>query len=132
MTCAYAVRGALQKLSGVDKVDVSLNKGLATVTLKPGNSVHVTDMWEAVRKNGFTPKETRIAARGEVVGGEKAGLRVTGTNDVYELLSDQNAPKALDEVRREAGKTMVVEGILRPAKDIKARVPLVVSGVRRQ
>ena len=39
MTCAYAVRVALKKFSGVDSVEVSLNKGLATVKLKPGNSI---------------------------------------------------------------------------------------------
>src|SRR3982750_4308451 len=104
MTCAYAVRGALQKFSGVEKVDVSLNKGLATVTLKPGNTVHVSDMWETVRKNGFTPKETRVLLRGEVTSGGKTELKVTGTNEVYELLSHSKAPKALDDVRREAGK----------------------------
>ena len=86
MTCAYAVRGALQKFSGVEKVDVSLNKGLATVTLKPGNTVRLTEVWETVRKNGFTPKETKVVVRGEVVGGAKTELKVTGTNEVYAFL----------------------------------------------
>jgi len=67
MTCAYAVRGALKKFSGVESVEVSLNKGLATVKLKPGNSVQPQEFWEAVRKNGFTPKETRVVVRGEVI-----------------------------------------------------------------
>src|SRR4051794_36436680 len=129
MTCAYAVRGALQKFSGVEKVDVSLNKGLATVTLKPGNAVRVADMWETVRKNGFTPKETRVVARGEVVSGGKAELRVSGTTEVFELASDPKTPKAFDDARREAGKTVTVEGTLQPPKDGKARVPLIVTGI---
>src|SRR3954454_18902252 len=98
MTCAYAVRGALHKFSGLEKVEVSLNKGLATVTLKPGNTVHVSDMWETVRKNGFTPKKTQIVVRGEVVTQGKAAFKVTGTGEVYELASDPKTPKALDEV----------------------------------
>jgi copper chaperone CopZ len=86
MTCAYAVRGALQKFSGVEKVDVSLNKGMATVTLKPGNTVRLSDVWETVRKNGFTPKETKVVIRGEVVGGTNTELKVTGSNEAYRLL----------------------------------------------
>jgi len=39
MTCAYAVRVALMKFPGVESADVSLNKGLATVKLKPGNTI---------------------------------------------------------------------------------------------
>ena len=85
MTCAYAVRGALQKFSGVEKVDVSLNKGLATVTLKPGNAVRLADVWETVRKNGFTPKETKVVIRGDVVGGANTALKVTGTNESYRV-----------------------------------------------
>jgi copper chaperone CopZ len=130
MTCAYAVRGALQKLSGVEKVDVSLNKGLATVTLKPGNTVRLPDVWEAVRKNGFSPKETRVVLRGEVVGGSKTELKITGTNEVYVLLSDPKTPKRIDDVRRHAGKTVTLEEVLQPGKDSKTAVPLTVTAVK--
>jgi copper chaperone CopZ len=131
MTCAYAVRGALQKFSGVEKVDVSLNKGMATVTLKPGNTVRLSDVWETVRKNGFTPKETKVAIRGEVVGGTNTELKVTGSNEAYRLLPAPKAPKALDEVRRYAEKTVTVEGTLQPSKDSKTAVPLMVTGVKK-
>ena len=46
MTCAFAVRGALKKLSGVESVDVSLNKGLASVKLKSGNTLRPEELWE--------------------------------------------------------------------------------------
>ena len=36
MTCAHVVDVALRKVAGVESVEVSLNKGLATVKLKPG------------------------------------------------------------------------------------------------
>jgi copper chaperone CopZ len=130
MTCAYAVRGALQKFSGVEKVDVSLNKGLATVTLMPGNTVRLTEVWDTVRKNGFTPKETKVVVRGEVIGGPKAELKVTGTREVYAFLADAKAPKALDEVRRHTGKTITVEGTFEPPKDSKTAVPFIVTRVK--
>ena len=77
MTCAFAVRGALKKFSGVESVDVSLNKGLATVKLKPANPVTPEQLWDAVKKNGFTPKDTRVVVRGEIVSkGGKSQLKV--------------------------------------------------------
>lgn len=130
MTCAYAVRGALQKFSGVEKVDVSLNKGLATVTLKSGNTVRLPEVWETVRKNGFTPKETKVVVRGEVLGGTKLELKVTGTNEVYGLVPDPKAPNAMDEVRRHAGKTVTVEGTFQPSKDSRTAVPLTLAGIK--
>jgi copper chaperone CopZ len=131
MTCAYAVRGALKKFSGVEKVDVSLSKGLATVTLKPGNSVRLPDVWEAIRKNGFTPKETRVVVQGHIAGGAQPEIKVTGTNEVYALVPDARSPKAIEEVRRHAGKTVTVEGTLQaPSKGSKTSVPLMITGVK--
>src|ERR1035438_1543376 len=97
MTCAYAVRVALKKFGGVVAVDVSLNKGLATVKLKPGNTLRPQDFWETVRKNGFTPKETRVLVRGEMTNAERPQLRVTGTDLVLDLKAE---PKLLDEAKR--------------------------------
>lgn len=131
MTCAYAVRGALKKLPAVESVEVSLNKGLASLRLKPGNTLQPPAIWEAVRKNGFTPKETRVVVRGEVVSsGGKPQLRVTGTNQVYDLIAEANAARVLEDVQRETGRTVVVEGTLWPPKDAKTAVPLQVTTLR--
>src|SRR5712691_10079502 len=104
MTCAYAVRGALKKFSGVESVEVSLNKGLATVKLKPGNTVQPQECWEAVRKSGFTPKETRVVVRGEITSAGRQQFKVAGTNQLFDLKGD---PKMLDEA---IGKRIVIDG----------------------
>ena len=123
MTCAYAVRGALKKFQGVDSVDVSLNKGLATVKLAPGNTIEPQQFWQAIRKNGFTPKDTRVVVRGEIVTtGGKPQLKVSGTNQIYDLVV---APSTL-----EGGKPVTVEGTLSPPKDLKSPVPLQVHDIR--
>jgi len=124
MTCAYAVRGALKKFSGVESVEVSLNKGLATVKLRPGNSVQPQEFWEAVRKNGFTPKETSVVIRGEVTNAGRLQFKVTGTNQLFDLKGD---PKLFNEV---VGKTIVIDGVLTPGKDPKIPVPLEARQVR--
>src|ERR1044072_3413049 len=84
MTCAYAVRVALQKFSGVESADVSLNKGLATVKLKSGNTIRPSEFWDAIRKNGNTPKVTHVTVRGEVQA-DGTQLKVSGSNEVFAL-----------------------------------------------
>ena len=108
-------------------MEVSLNRGLATVKLKPGNTARPQDLWQAVRKNGFTPKETRVLVRGEIANAGRPQLKVTGTDQMLDLKAE---PKLLDETKRRIGKTVTVEGALMPAKDFKAQVPLEVRGIR--
>ncbi len=127
MTCAYAVRGALKKFPGVESVDVSLNKGLATVKLKPGNTVRPQDFWEAVRKNGFTPKETRVIVRGTVSASPELQLKVTGAGVVLSLKGGANA---LQEAAKQNGHTVIAEGSLVPGKDLKVVVPLDVRSIK--
>src|SRR5262245_16889797 len=106
MTCAYAVRVALKKYPGVDTVDVSLNKGMAYVKLKPGNNIRPQDFWGTIRKNGFTPKATRVVVRGQLASGR---FQVTGTEVVLELKADSNL---LEQIMATAGKSITLEGTL--------------------
>jgi len=48
MTCAHVVNVALKKVAGVESVEVSLNKGVATVKLKAGNEVTVSQLWQLI------------------------------------------------------------------------------------
>ena len=123
MACANAVRGALRKFDDVDSVEVSLNKGLATVKLKPGNKIQPQQFWQAIHDNGFTPKNTHVVVRGDIViAGGKPQLKVSGPDQVYDLVSTTNALTARSSV--------VVEGAFTPAKDLKSPVPLHVQEVR--
>ena len=126
MICAHAVSVAFKRFPGVESVDVSLNKGKAAVKLKPGNTVKTEELWETIRKNGFTPKETRVVVRGVLTGHQ---LKVSGTNETYELAADSDAPKAMDEVAKHSGETVTIEGRLIPPKDFKSPVPLLVHGL---
>ena len=129
MICAHAVSVDLKRFSGVEAVDVSLNKGTAAVKLTPGNKVSPGDFWAAIRKDGFTPKETRVVVRGVVDG---ARLKVTGTSQTYDLAADPDAPKMMDELARHPGNTVTIQGRLIPPKDFKSHVPLLVSGFTDQ
>ena len=126
MTCAYAVRVAIMKFPGVDSAEVSLNKGLATVKLKPGNKIRPSDFWGAIRKNGNTPKATRVTVQAALPGG--AQLKVTGSGETFELKA---SPGPAQQLKAAAGKTVTIEGTLTPGKDVKhGLVALEVAVVR--
>lgn len=123
MTCAYAVRVALMKFPGVESAEVSLNKGLATVKLKPGNNIRPSQFWEAIRKNGNTPKVTHVIVRGEVQSGGTQ-LKVSDSNEIFQLKAP---PPLQQQLNASASKTVTVDGTLTPGKDVKAAVPLEIT-----
>lgn len=132
MTCAHVVNVALKKTVGVDTVEVSLNKGLATVKLKPGNTVSVPQLWELIHQKGYTPKATEVTVKGELesVSG-KLQLKVTGTKDVLPLSADAKAPAGFAEAKNRVGQTVTLQGVMLPDKNLKIVVPLQVGQVKK-
>jgi hypothetical protein len=105
-------------VSGVDSVDVSLEKGLAVVKLKPGNTATLKQLNEAIAKNGFTMKDSMATVAGTVTSTDgNAMLRVSGSNDMLQLVPESaSAPNATSMV----GKTVLVEGTIPEAGKGKA------------
>ena len=131
MTCAHVVNVALKKVSGVESVDVSLNKGLATVKLKPGNTVTVPRLWELIHEKGYTPKATTVLVRGDLANVQgRLQLKVSGTSETLVLVADSKSAIAYGEAQKKLGQTVIVQGVMVPAKDLKAGVPLSVSQVK--
>jgi len=113
------VRVSLKSVSGVDSVDVSLEKGLAEVKMKPGNTATLKQLNEAITKNGFTMKDSTATIAGTVVTtGGKATLRVSGSNELLQL--EAQSP-AMAGVVPMAGKTVVVDGTI--PEGVKGKAP---------
>ena len=103
------MRVSLKAVSGVESVEVSLEKGLAVVKMKPGNSVTFKQLNQAISKNGFTMKDSVATLAGTVgQANGKAVLRVSGSNDVLTLIPDGSAQDAASET----GKPVVVIGVV--------------------
>src|SRR5689334_15813358 len=118
MTCAHIVDVALKKVPGVESVDVSLNKGLATVKLKPGNTVAVPQFWQLLHEKGYTPKTTAVFVRGEIGGGTgRLQLEVSGTKDILSLVPDPKNAAAYGEAVNKLGQTAILQGVMIPGKD---------------
>jgi copper chaperone CopZ len=103
------VRVSVKSVAGVESVDVSLAKGLASVKMKPGNTVTLKQLQSAITKNGFTMKDSTLTVEGTVV--VEAGtvqLKVSGSNEMLNLVPQgQVAPAAALN-----GKSVTVTGVV--------------------
>jgi copper chaperone CopZ len=100
------VRVSLKSVPGVDSVDVSLEKGLAVVKMKPGNTATLKQLNNAITKNGFTMKDSTAAVAGTVIETDgNAILKVSGSNDLLKLM-----PSSTSNAVSMVGKTVLVEG----------------------
>jgi len=107
------VRVTLEKLAGVESVEVSLNEGRARIQMRPGNAVTMAQIRQAVERNGFTPQQAGVSARADVlVKGETLQLRIVGTNETYEVAGTPQADDIRQQLRNQAGKTVVVDGVV--------------------
>jgi len=109
------VRVSLLSVSGVAAVDVSLEKGLAMVKLKPGNSVTFKQLQTAITKNGFTMKESKVVAAGQVESADgSTKLHISGSNEVISLVPESSTITA---PALSGANAVVVEGkVPEPAK----------------
>lgn len=111
------MRVACKSINGVASVNVSLNKGLADLDMKPGNAVTFKQFQDAIAKNGFTTKQSSVTVRGSVE--TEAGeyyFKVSGTSDSFKLLASN-----LSQVQSFAGKQVEIQGIMPEAP--KGKVP---------
>ena len=100
----------MKSVSGVDSVNVSLAKGLATVKMKPGNAATLKQLQTAITKNGFTMKQSAIAVAGiVVVDSGKAQLRVSGSNEMVNLIPDGQGTTIANSLN---GKSVLIDGFV--------------------
>jgi copper chaperone CopZ len=107
------VRVSLKSVSGVDSVDVSLEKGLASVKMKPGNAATFKQLQEAITKNGFTMKPSDVIVTGKVTMMRgRPQLQVSGSNELVNLVPDGSQAMNVNAM---ADKRILVKGTLEEA-----------------
>jgi copper chaperone CopZ len=112
------VRVSLKSVTGVDSVDVNLEKGLASVKMKPGNSITLKQLNDAIAKNGFTMKESTATIAGKVVVvNGKTALQVAGSGEMLELVPDSSSTPIATAF---AGRSVLTEGIIPEAAKSKS------------
>jgi cation transport ATPase len=65
-SCAESVDRKLGRMRGVESASFDAAKNVATVTLKPENTVTLAAIRDALKAMGYTPEEANIVAQGEL------------------------------------------------------------------
>jgi len=113
------VRVSLKSVAGVDAVDVSLEKGLANVKMKPGNAATFRQLQEAITKNGFTMKPSNVRVAGKIMNlNGHPQLKVSGSNELVNLIPDGSQTTNVNAM---TDKRVLVEGALEEAA--RGKVP---------
>jgi len=94
-------------------VNVSLNKGLVSIELVPGNRVRMDQIRKAILDDAFTPKEANVVVVGELVSENgKLRFKVAGTNETFSVTSTPHRSWQMY-----VGRDVTVDGLLAaPAK----------------
>ena len=121
------MRVAVQKLPGVESVNVSLERASTETQLRPGNSITLDQLRSIIKNNGFTAKEATVTVVGKLIerGGQLA-LEVTGTNTVMLIVADPKQPEmfkqAQERLRAKAPDVIRVTGMVETNANLPDRI----------
>ena len=122
--CAHGVRVAIQKVDGVESVELSLERAQADIRLGKDNLVSLDRFRQVVKANGFEPKEATVTAVGTVreVGG-KLAFDVSGVSPPLIVSPDASAPAAYKQLKSavDAKSTAVFEVVGTVEKESKKK-----------
>ena len=99
--CAHAVRVAMQKLPGVEAVDVSLSKAVTEIRLGPGNTVTLAQLRAVIKNGGFKAGEAQVTATGKLAReNTRLALDLAPAKEALVLEADPANPAAIAEARK--------------------------------
>jgi cation transport ATPase len=114
MSCAESAPRNLKKIKGVESASFRTKDSVAVLELKPGNTVALGDIRDAVKRMGYTPAGAKVTVRGEArKDGGKWILRVSGSDAEYAL-----EISAAHEIR-ESGITIIEGSLADPSGPLK-------------
>ena len=112
------MRVSVRKLSGVQSVEVSLERAVTQIRLNPGNSVTLAQLRKIVKDGGFNSGAADVEVVGIVTQRDGAPtLVVTGTTESYRLVSDPKHPEAMRlviEAAKKSSAPLILSGRVEP------------------
>ena len=102
------MRVAVEKLEGVESVEVSLNEGRVRIRFASDNGVTIAELRRTIRNQGFSPKEARltVSARIEERNGALIAV-VPGSETSYAVVP---SAKVQTRLASAVGTILVLEG----------------------
>src|SRR5277367_1635832 len=64
--CSETLEASLQRMRGVAKSEVDFQAAKVRLNLANANRIGVEQVWDAIKRVGFTPGETHVTVRGTV------------------------------------------------------------------
>jgi copper chaperone CopZ len=108
-SCSESLSSILKRMRGVENVDIDYKAATVRLDLAPENRVSVEQVWDALKRVGFTPGATKVDVRGVVSSGR---IEVREANKTYRV-----------EGRAADGETEI-KGTTEPPPD--PRTPIVI------
>lgn len=109
---------SIEKMDGVDSVQVSLTEGLARIQLKPGNKLRFAQLRKIVAEKGFTPKEAHVTVVGEVIStADGLQLKVSEVEETFNLSFASKSTSTDGELQEQIGQSLRIEGVIPSPKE---------------
>jgi copper chaperone CopZ len=109
-SCSESLGKAFEKMRGVKHVEVSMKEGTVTLDLADQNRVTMEQVWDAIKRVGFTPGNTKVTVRGAVKG---ASLTISGIDKTVVI-----------EGRAPEGEKIELKGVIVPPPDPRTLLKL--------
>jgi copper chaperone CopZ len=105
LSCAHRVEKAIQRVAGVQKVQVHMQPVYAEVTPRAGAWLEPDRLRDAIKNAGFKPGEVRCTVTGQLTEwhGQPA-LSLAGSERPLVLQAASDAPQAMEQARRLLGE----------------------------
>jgi copper chaperone CopZ len=111
-SCSDTLRGSLKRLRGVEDAEVDFKAGTVAVKLASQNRLGPDQIWDAIKRVGFTPGATDVRVRGSIRDGK---LEVAETGKSFEIEG------------RAAGENIELKGSTAPPPDPRTPVRIKVA-----
>ncbi len=108
--CSQSLQSSLERMRGVEKVEVDFKTAVVRVKLAEKTRIGVDQVWDAIKRVGFTPGETTVTVRGAV---HASKLEVPETGRTFVI-----------EGRVTEGDAVELTGTIAPPPD--PRTPIVI------
>ena len=113
-SCSATLAASLQRMRGVEKAEVDFKAGTVRLDLAEKNRTGVEQVWDAIKRVGFTPGETKVSVRGAL---KASKLEVPEIGKTFEIRFPPGA-------REPEGDSVELTGVITPPPD--PRTPIVI------
>jgi copper chaperone CopZ len=111
-SCTETLVAAFKRMKGVEHVDTDFKEGTVILDLAAQNHVNVEQVWDTIKRIGYTPGETKVTVRGAIRVGDGVSIEVSEINRTF----------AIEGGKFTASEVTQISGVITPPPD--PRTPL--------